>query len=48
LLGWALAFLILALLAAAFGFREVGGTAAGVAKALFFVFLTLFVLTLLI
>jgi uncharacterized membrane protein YtjA (UPF0391 family) len=44
-LGWALIFLVLALVAAAFGFRGVGGTATGVAKALFFLFLVLFVLT---
>ena len=47
MLGWALVFLVLALVAAAFGFREVSGTPVGMAKTLFFVFLILFVLALL-
>jgi uncharacterized membrane protein YtjA (UPF0391 family) len=46
-LGWALIFLVLALVAAAFGFRGVAGTATGMAKALFFLFLVLFVLAVL-
>jgi uncharacterized membrane protein YtjA (UPF0391 family) len=46
-LGWALIFLVLAVVAAAFGFRGVEGTATGVAKALFFLFLVLFVLSVL-
>jgi uncharacterized membrane protein YtjA (UPF0391 family) len=36
-------FLILALIAAAFGFGGIAGAAAGIAKILFFVFLVLFV-----
>lgn len=47
MLGWAVVFLVIALIAAAFGFREVGGTSAGMARTLFFVFLVLFVLALL-
>ena len=47
MLGWALIFLVLALVAAAFGFRGVAGTATGVARALFFLFLVLFVLAVL-
>jgi uncharacterized membrane protein YtjA (UPF0391 family) len=46
-LGWALIFLVLALVAAAFGFRGVAGTSAGMAKVLFFLFLVLFVLAVL-
>jgi uncharacterized membrane protein YtjA (UPF0391 family) len=47
MLGWALVFLILALVAAAFGFRGVQGTATGIAKTMFFLFLVLFVLSVL-
>jgi uncharacterized membrane protein YtjA (UPF0391 family) len=41
MLGWALGFLILALVAALFGFGGIAAGAAGIAKALFFVFLVL-------
>jgi len=47
LLGWALVFLIFALIAAALGFRGVAGAAAGMGKTMFFLFLVLFVLALL-
>ena len=47
MLGWAIAFLIVALAAGAFGFRGVSSTATGMAKGLFFLFLILFVLALL-
>ena len=47
MLGWALIFLVLALVAAAFGFRGVAGPTTGMAKALFFLFLVLFVLAVL-
>ncbi len=43
LLGWASIFLTVAAVAAIFGFGGVGTAAAGVAKLLFFVFLTIFV-----
>jgi uncharacterized membrane protein YtjA (UPF0391 family) len=46
MLGWALAFLVFALIAGAFGFRGAAGMAVGFAKVLFFVFLILFVLAL--
>lgn len=41
MLGWAIAFLIAALFAAAIGFGAVGGASAVVARMLFFVFLAL-------
>ena len=46
MLGWALVFLVIALIAGAFGFRGVAGMATGFAKLLFFVFLVLFVVAL--
>jgi uncharacterized membrane protein YtjA (UPF0391 family) len=45
MLYWALMFLVIALIAAAFGFGGVAGTAAGFAKILFFVFLVLFLVS---
>jgi uncharacterized membrane protein YtjA (UPF0391 family) len=47
MLSWSLMFLVIALLAALFGFTTVAGTAYLAAKVLFFVFLVLFVLSLL-
>lgn len=44
MLSWALAFLVLALIAALFGFTGIAGTAMGAAKVLFFVFLVLFLI----
>jgi len=46
MLSWALAFLVIALIAAVLGFGVVAGTAAWVAKVLFVVFLVLFVVSL--
>ncbi len=46
MLRWALIFLIVAVIAAVFGFTLVASTAAWIAKALFFVFLVLFVIAL--
>lgn len=46
MLGWALTFLVIALLAAALGFGGVAGAATGIAKILFFVFLVLFIISL--
>ena len=43
MLGWALAFLIIALIAAALGFGGIAGASAGIAQILFFIFLVLFV-----
>ncbi len=44
MLGWALTFLIIALIAGVLGFGVVAGTAASIAKILFVVFLVLFVI----
>ncbi|MDZ4848429.1 MAG: DUF1328 domain-containing protein [Pirellulaceae bacterium] len=44
MLSWALTFLIIALIAGVLGFGVVAGTAASIAKVLFFVFLVLFVI----
>lgn len=46
MLNYALIFLVVALIAAAFGFGGIAGAAAGFAKVLFFVFLVLFVISL--
>ncbi|HLS69061.1 MAG TPA: DUF1328 domain-containing protein [Kiloniellales bacterium] len=45
MLYYALIFLVVALIAAAFGFGGIASTAAGIAKILFFVFLVLFLIT---
>jgi uncharacterized membrane protein YtjA (UPF0391 family) len=47
MLSWALTFLIIALIAAVFGFGGIYVAAAGIAKILFFVFIVLFVISLL-
>jgi uncharacterized membrane protein YtjA (UPF0391 family) len=47
MLNWALIFLVVALLAAAMGFGGIAGAAAGFAKVLFFLFLILFLVSLL-
>ncbi len=46
MIGWALTFLVVALIAGVLGFTTIAGTAIGVAKILFFVFLVLFVVSL--
>ena len=46
MLNWALTFFLVALLAAIFGFTGIALAAAGVAKILFFVFLILFLVSL--
>lgn len=46
MLRWALMFLVVALVAALFGFTNVAGTSIAAAKILFFVFLVLFVVSL--
>jgi len=48
MLRWAAVFLIIALVAGAFGLTGVAGAAAGIAKALFIGFLVLFCVTLVI
>lgn len=47
MLGWALSFLVVALIAAVLGFGGIAGTAIGIAKIIFFVAIILFVLSLL-
>ena len=46
MLRWAAIFLIIALIAGAFGLTGVAGAAAGIAKALFIAFIALFCITL--
>jgi uncharacterized membrane protein YtjA (UPF0391 family) len=46
MLRWALAFFIIALIAAVFGFGGIALAAAGIAKILFFLFLVLFLVAL--
>ena len=48
MLRWAIVFLVVALIAALFGFAGVAGTSIVAAKILFFVFLVLFVVSLLL
>jgi uncharacterized membrane protein YtjA (UPF0391 family) len=45
MLGWALTFFVLAIIAAALGFGGIAGASAGIAQVLFFVFLALLVVT---
>src|SRR2546423_858610 len=46
MLGWAVVFLIIALVAAVLGFGGIAAASAGIAKGLFFIFLLLFVISL--
>jgi uncharacterized membrane protein YtjA (UPF0391 family) len=46
MLSWAITFLVIALIAGVLGFGVVAGTAAEMAKILFFLFLVLFVVSL--
>ena len=41
MLSWALAFFIIAIIAAIFGFTDIAGASAEIAKVLFFLFLTI-------
>jgi uncharacterized membrane protein YtjA (UPF0391 family) len=41
LLGWAVTFLIIAIIAAVFGFGGIAAASAGIAKVLFFLFLVI-------
>jgi uncharacterized membrane protein YtjA (UPF0391 family) len=47
MLGWAITFLIVALIAALFGFGGIASGATTIAQILFFVFLVLFIVSLL-
>jgi uncharacterized membrane protein YtjA (UPF0391 family) len=46
MLGWALTFLVVALIAGLFGFGLIAGVSYQIAQILFFVFLVLFVISL--
>ena len=46
LLAWALIFLVVAIIAAAFGFGGIATASAGIAKVLFFIFLVIFIVLL--
>ena len=48
MLSWALVFLVVALLAGLFGFGIVASAAAGFAKVLFFLFIVLFLVSLIL
>ena len=45
MLRWAVIFLVIALVAALFGFTGIAASAAGIAKILFYIFLVLFLLS---
>lgn len=45
MLSWAITFLVIALIAAIFGFGILAGTAMEIAKIIFFVFIILFVIS---
>jgi uncharacterized membrane protein YtjA (UPF0391 family) len=45
MLNWAITFLVIALIAAIFGFGILAGTAMQIAKILFFVFIVLFIIS---
>ncbi len=47
MLTWAIIFLVVALIAAVFGFSGVASASAGIAKVLFFIFVVLFLVSLL-
>lgn len=46
MLGWAIAFFVIALIAAVFGFGGIAAGASSIAQILFFIFLVLFVISL--
>lgn len=46
MLSWAITFLVIALIAAALGFGGIAGTAVGLAKLVFIVFIALFLISL--
>jgi uncharacterized membrane protein YtjA (UPF0391 family) len=48
MLSWALTFLVIALIAAVLGFGGIAGTASYIAQVLFFVFLVLFIISLIV
>lgn len=46
MLRWSITFLVIALIAALFGFTTIAGVSIDIAKILFFIFLALFVISL--
>ncbi|MEL6518590.1 MAG: DUF1328 domain-containing protein, partial [Pseudomonadota bacterium] len=48
MLGWAFGFLVIAIIAGIFGFGGIASASVGIAQILFFVFLAMFVLTLIV
>ena len=44
MLGWALTFFVIALIAALFGFGGIASASAGIAQILFFIFIALFLI----
>ncbi len=46
MLGWAIAFLIVGIIAGFFGFSGIAGTATWIAQVLFFIFLIAFIVSL--
>ena len=48
MLRWILTFLVIAIVAGALGFTGVAGTSMGIAQTLFYIFLVLFVLSLIV
>lgn len=48
MLRWSFAFLIIAIVAAVFGFTDIASGAAAIAKILFFIFLTVWLLMLIL
>jgi uncharacterized membrane protein YtjA (UPF0391 family) len=46
MLSWALIFFVVAIIAAVFGFGGIASASAGIAQVLFFIFLVLFVVSL--
>lgn len=46
MLKWAIGFLLVAIVAGVLGFGEIAGTATGIAKILFFIFIVFFVVSL--
>ena len=48
MLGWAVTFLVIALIAGAFGFGGIASASAGIAQILFFIFLAPFVIAMIV
>jgi uncharacterized membrane protein YtjA (UPF0391 family) len=48
MLSWILTFLVIALIAGAFGFTGIAGTSIGIAQTLFYIFIVLFLLSLIV